>query len=134
MNYTIIAVILIVAGLIAFFVKKIINIFAYALLIIGIGLLIFALRTPSQNPPDQILACSNDAQCVKVTTTCCPCSMGGEEKCVPAKNASLYEPKDCPENVLCIALFNCKIEACSCEEGNCTEVLKEGTSLGEGLS
>ena len=73
----------------------------------------------------KLTQCSANEDCVKVTTTCCPCEMGGEEKCVLKGTEKDYIPKDCPEGLMCIALYNCKIESCLCEEGKCKEKLIE---------
>ena len=60
-------------------------------------------------------------ECVKVRTTCCPCNMGGEEKCVLANEVGEYEANlsECPENPVCIALYGCQIESCEYVEGEC---------------
>lgn len=67
--------------------------------------------------------CFKDTDCIKVQTTCCPCNMGGQEECVSIALASLYEEKlkDCPpaDQLICTALYNCKIKGCGCEEGIC---------------
>ena len=134
-NYTIVSIILVVAGLIVLFIKNVLKIFAYVFIVAGIALLLFSLKiipSPFQIPPALIVACTNDAECLKVQTTCCPCLSGGEEKCVSAKNASLYLPKNCPpqNESVCIALYNCKLEACNCNNGNCGEVLRSNASEG----
>ena len=87
---------------------------------------IFAIQFLPERQPEQFPSWSSDSGCVKVQITCCPCSAGGEEVCVPAHNASLYRPINCQlEDFLCIALYNCKIDTCSCSKGECKEVLKE---------
>ena len=63
--------------------------------------------------------CQKNEDCVKVQTTCCSCNMGGEEKCVLKSNSSLYLPKDCLKDAMCLAVFNCQIEKCSCVDGIC---------------
>lgn len=69
--------------------------------------------------------CFTDADCLKVQLTCCPCSTGGMESCVPETLAPLYEEnlKKCPpENEsICIAVNNCKITECYCVKGTCQE-------------
>ena len=70
--------------------------------------------------------CYSKTDCSKVQLTCCPCNMGGQEKCVPRIMASLYEEKlkECPppEELICPALYNCKIADCDCVEGYCKAV------------
>jgi len=63
--------------------------------------------------------CQKNEDCVKVQTTCCSCNMGGEEKCVLKSNSSLYMPNNCQKDVMCLAMFNCKIKSCSCIQGSC---------------
>ena len=60
-------------------------------------------------------------ECVKVQTTCCPCNMGGVEKCVLKSEVEEYEidPSDCSENLFCTAMFNCQIESCEYIDGDC---------------
>lgn len=69
--------------------------------------------------------CYNNQDCIKVQITCCPCNMGGTEKCVPRLMANVYQEKlkDCPpqEQLVCTALYNCKEENCSCIKGKCIE-------------
>jgi len=66
--------------------------------------------------------CVIDSDCVKVQTTCCSCSSGGEESCVPNNEVESYqqELESCPSNLICIALYNCQIESCQCIEGKCS--------------
>jgi len=72
--------------------------------------------------------CGGNSDCVKVQTTCCPCESGGVEKCVPKSEADDYEKdlEDCPADLICAEVYNCKIESCDCVDGNCTEVLIDG--------
>jgi|GEM_PF-811063 len=67
--------------------------------------------------------CAQDSDCVKVQTSCCPCEMGGEERCVARSEAESWREKlqNC-SGIFCIALYNCKISGCKCEEGKCTEI------------
>ena len=97
------------------------------IIVVALLILVSVLATQFLNgeQPEKLLVCSSDSECVKVQTTCCPCNSGGEEICVPAHNASLYEPVDCDDDFLCIALYNCKIDTCGCSNGECQEVLKE---------
>lgn len=69
--------------------------------------------------------CFTNADCVKVQITCCPCEIGGTERCVPKILAPLYEEKlkDClpEEERICYNINNCKIKTCLCEKGRCFE-------------
>lgn len=66
--------------------------------------------------------CSKDADCIKVQKTCCACSMGGEEVCIAKSMAEEVKAKNCPSDLMCIALYNCKIKSCSCVQGKCEAV------------
>ncbi len=65
-----------------------------------------------------------EVECVKIQTTCCPCNMGGEEKCVLENEVDDYSVNlsECPENQFCMAMFNCKIESCEYINGECVGV------------
>ncbi|MEM4152724.1 MAG: hypothetical protein QXK80_01220 [Candidatus Pacearchaeota archaeon] len=67
--------------------------------------------------------CYSDGDCVKIQTTCCPCNMGGKEACMPRAMAQIYEDKlkKCPSmnELVCTAVYNCKIKNCSCVNGKC---------------
>ena len=67
--------------------------------------------------------CDIDEDCVKVQTTCCPCSMGGEEICVSKSEVEVYENKikeECNESgIICPAVYNCDDKDCECVDGIC---------------
>ncbi|MFZ5955877.1 MAG: hypothetical protein ACOYT4_05630 [Nanoarchaeota archaeon] len=67
--------------------------------------------------------CSGDSDCVKVQTTCCPCEMGGEEICTSKSKAEEYKKNlsECDKDIMCAAVYNCKIEECGCESNKCVE-------------
>ena len=69
------------------------------------------------------IECYSAEDCVKIQVTCCPCNMGGKEKCVPRDKVNLYKDKlkQCPKDLTCIALFNCKNFECKCENNKCIE-------------
>lgn len=69
--------------------------------------------------------CVVDEDCVKMQITCCPCSMSGKEVCVPLSNASAYIPKTCPpaDELVCGALYGCKVKNCVCIERGCEAIL-----------
>ncbi len=69
--------------------------------------------------------CNVNSDCMIVQTTCCPCEMGGVEKCVPRGQEKIYRAKDCPEHPVCIALYNCEVKSCICSAGECTEIIGE---------
>lgn len=59
-------------------------------------------------------------ECVKVRTTCCPCSMGGVEKCVLASEIDKYSNlSKCPKNFICPTVYSCEIESCEYIDGEC---------------
>ena len=103
------------------------NIIIFLALII-IFLAVSGLQSCQQS--NELIECRTDADCVKTQTTCCPCSSGGEEKCLSKLVAEEFQENlslNChPENELvCIALFNCKIEKCLCIDGKCIEEKNE---------
>lgn len=63
--------------------------------------------------------CKSNNDCVKVQTTCCSCSMGGEEVCAAKSQAENLTAKNCPAGLMCIAMYNCKIQSCFCNTGKC---------------
>jgi len=68
--------------------------------------------------------CVIDSDCIKQQVTCCPCSSGGEEKCLSKKESKLEQEKlakECEENVICPAVYNCKETKCECEDKECIE-------------
>jgi len=67
--------------------------------------------------------CLSDEDCIKQQITCCPCSMGGEEKCVSKEEAVYLRRKieECDKDIFCIASYNCREFNCACEEGKCVE-------------
>lgn len=71
----------------------------------------------------ELIECDSNDDCMKVLTTCCPCEMGGIEKCVPRGQRKIYEAKNCEEHPICIAQYNCNVEECKCLEGECTEII-----------
>ena len=92
--------------------------------LIILGVIIVGAFIGMQSKKESIeIECSSDSECIKVRTTCCPCSMGGEEICVSSSEEQSYKEKleeECTnENIACVALYNCKIESCGCVEGRC---------------
>lgn len=66
--------------------------------------------------------CYSDSDCVKVETSCCLCSSGGEEICMNKAEAKKYTDKlaKCnPNDVICAQVYNCKINSCSCLDRKC---------------
>ncbi len=63
-------------------------------------------------------------KCVKQQVTCCPCQMGGEERCMLESEAKIWREKleNCSENLFCLAVYNCKATKCKYENGKCVEV------------
>jgi len=60
--------------------------------------------------------CKIDDDCIKRQIGCCPCTSGGEEICVSKDNVSYL---DCPEDIVCPDVYNCKIKSCTCQNGKC---------------
>lgn len=88
------------------------------ILLVSIFLLIGLIKIPGKEKA----MCSANEGCVKVQTSCCPCSAGGEEKCVPKSEeagirASLEK---CGEDIVCPQVYKCAIKTCECEDGKCS--------------
>jgi hypothetical protein len=66
-------------------------------------------------------SCFFNTDCVKVQTSCCPCSSGGEERCVAKSEAASFEKnlENCPEDNFCAQVYSCNITDCVCREGKC---------------
>jgi hypothetical protein len=95
-----------------------------------IFIIIFFVITSFPNG-EEIVECEKNYDCVKIQTTCCSCEMGGIEKCVPRGQEKIYEAKDCPEQPVCMALYNCEVKGCICSEGECTEIIGEKIKINE---
>ena len=99
--------------------KKRIIVLVSILVVLGLIVISMAMFSDVEKQDN---GCSQDSDCVKVQTTCCPCSMGGVEKCVPGERADeiRINKSECPENQICTAMYNCNENPCGCENGNCT--------------
>lgn len=86
-----------------------------------VNLVLFPGDSIETNSSNFLSECTVDEDCVKVQTTCCSCSMGGNEVCVPKDKAEEYRmnESECPKNNICVAMYNCNKNTCICEEGNC---------------
>jgi len=76
----------------------------------------------SQKIPEKSFECKSDKDCAKVQTSCCSCSMGGDEICAPLSNSAELKAKDCSADLMCIAMYNCNIKSCACIKGKCEGV------------
>ena len=99
------------------------------IVLIALGVIVggILLSYLSERQYSKEVMCIEDSDCVKIKTTCCPCSMGGEETCGSAKDAEFWRDKlaeECTsENIVCPAVYNCRIDSCVCVDGNCTAVV-----------
>lgn len=97
------------------------------LLIVGIlivlGAAFFLIISNLRNINQNLAECTQDSDCVKVQTSCCPCNMGGQEKCVGYNLLKNYQDnlKACspPDKLVCLAMYNCEITSCGCNNGMC---------------
>ncbi|MBS3073416.1 hypothetical protein J4465_01295 [Candidatus Pacearchaeota archaeon] len=91
--------------------------------LIILGLASFFLISNLRNINQGLAGCTQDSDCVKVQTSCCPCNMGGQEKCVRYNILKNYQDNlnACPsqEKLVCLALYNCEITSCGCINGTC---------------
>jgi len=69
---------------------------------------------------EDYFACLADADCVKTSQGCCPCSMGGISIAMNAECVDEYnEALDCPPDLMCSAVYNCDDSTPACEDGHC---------------
>lgn len=96
---------------------------AFVIISLFILLALALIAVSAQQGCQSQAECFQNEDCVKVQLTCCPCNSGGTEQCVPKALATVYEDrmKDCPpqNELLCTALYNCKISNCTCVKGKC---------------
>ncbi len=73
--------------------------------------------------PDEFF-CNTSSDCIKIETSCCPCSSGGEEICGNMKQLEKYEKEkeNCGDNIFCVAMYNCHITECDCIDNKCTSI------------
>lgn len=104
--------------------KKLFWIIISLLVLLGILIFFIIAKKPEDNIKDTEFACEKDSDCIKVQTGCCSCSMGGEEKCVSNPEKQKYEDilRNCDKQTMCIAMFACNIESCSCVDNKCSIV------------
>lgn len=96
-------------------------------LIVIVLLLVFGFVLFYYLNKDKILAsevvgeCRNDSDCKIIQTSCCPCSSGGQDRCVNLSLASEYELNlsSCSKTRICAQVYNCKVESCGCVNGKC---------------
>ncbi len=91
------------------------------LFILLIFIIALIIRNAKNENSDNVNYCKTDSDCVKVRTSCCGCSSGGQEACVLKKDVNIYNERlaNCTDKVLCAQVYNCKIESCSCVKGVC---------------
>ncbi len=87
---------------------------------------VFCVRAPCPSfcrTVDPTLACESDADCVAIPTSCCPCSMGGQERAVRGDRADALlpscDPNDPPR---CLAVVLCGAEQAACVANRCEMV------------
>ncbi len=103
--------------------KYIISAIIFLIFILFIIVLILLNKNGQMN--EDLIECVSDNDCIKVKTTCCPCQMGGIEKCIPSQLIREYQEtlNACPPegSLMCLAMYNCQISNCLCIKGRCTE-------------
>ncbi len=101
------------------------------LILLGIVIFFIVTKKPDNTKPlnnmTEIKECNRDSDCVKVQTGCCPCSMGGEEVCVPVSEQGKYNEllRECDPRIFCIAMYACNIESCGCVNNKCSFLFAE---------
>ncbi len=80
-----------------------------------------AQLTVSESRHDGAFSCSSDSDCVKTSSTCCSCSMGGEETAVNRAFEQEYRGNlNCPADLVCPAVYACTEKEAKCVSGKCT--------------
>ncbi|MDI6807167.1 MAG: hypothetical protein QMD14_05180 [Candidatus Aenigmarchaeota archaeon] len=70
-------------------------------------------------------SCLKNEDCMKVSKTCCSCSMGGITDCINRKFITEYETlKNCSPHIVCPAVIGC-LEDCGCVDNICTVIKKK---------
>ncbi len=92
--------------------------------VIVLGVLIYAVNYHNKSSSNESnnTTCLINADCVKQQTTCCSCSMGGEEQCMSQAEALMKQEElpNCPVTA-CIAMYACQDLKCGCINGKCME-------------
>lgn len=103
--------------------NRIILIIAFGIVLIGIVMVSFLFISSLGKINSGLAECSQDSDCVKVQTSCCPCALGGQEKCVGYNLLRNYQDnlEACPssEKLICPAMYGCEIISCGCINGTC---------------
>jgi putative hemolysin len=98
-----------------------------ALLAILVILVILSIRLQGENSE-----CKINEDCVLQQTTCCSCNMGGDEECMTKQKAEETQArldKECSVDIMCVAMYNCNVNKCECENGNCTGIFSNETEI-----
>jgi len=103
--------------------RKEVKIFLAGIFVLAFILLIYTFTQEKKMPLIQN-ECKTDSDCTKVQITCCPCNMGGQEKCVLKSEEETYlknitEKCNSGEYRICPAVYSCNIKSCRCIEGEC---------------
>ena len=67
-------------------------------------------------------------ECIRISSSCCPCTMGGEEICILKSEEESYKEKlaNCSKDLFCAAVYNCNKGKCQYVDNECKFVeLKE---------
>jgi len=85
--------------------RKMIIILVGVLIILALSIFILEYSRQNNIPEEKL---------IRMQITCCPCSSGGEEKCVPESEVANYEKQlsECPEDIICAEFYNCKELEC----------------------
>src|SRR6185369_17222980 len=82
-------------------------------------------RARGKKPDAAAAACKRDADCVLVPVDCCPCSAGGQQRALPAKEKAAYERERqgrCADT-MCTAMMStdpsCEATKAVCKAGAC---------------
>lgn len=103
---------------IIFMPKEIITLIA----ILIIPALVLAILTAE---PISLTSCTIDSDCTLVQEGCCSCNMGGKTIAINKRYEKEWNEnitKNCPQDTVCIALYNCFNYQARCIEKRCEAI------------
>jgi hypothetical protein len=79
-----------------------------------------------KKPAAAAVSCRKDSDCVLVADDCCPCTAGGKQRAIPAKDRAAYErtrSEKCAETMCTAAMStdpSCSATKAVCKAGTCS--------------
>lgn len=92
------------------------------ILILFLGITVKVVLELIKEKPGEI---NQQNKCVLQTTTCCGCEMGGRQECMTEEEAKITQEKlekECPKDLICIAVYACENVSCEYKNEKCQKV------------